>query len=132
MLVSKRGEQDIREIQKELKVPVSPAGKVACMEVGTTAHVVLVTPDKIYSASIGDSRGVVCRGGEAVTLSEDHKPDNLYEKNRIIKAGGQVKNGRINGSLNLSRAFGDFNLKSHPKKPYNEQMVTSIPHITEL
>lgn len=47
------------------------------------------------------------------TLSEDHKPTNPYEKNRIKKAGGKVNNGRINNGLNISRSFGDFALKNN-------------------
>ena len=49
-----------------------------------------------------------------------------------MKAGGKVTNGRINGGLNISRAFGDFELKSNQKKTYSEQMVTSIPEIIEV
>ena len=62
----------------------------------------------IYSANIGDSRGVISEKNIATQICEDHKPDNEYEINRITKAGGKVNNGRINGGLNLSRAFGDF------------------------
>jgi serine/threonine protein phosphatase PrpC len=75
---------------------------------GTTAIVLLMTKDKFYTANIGDSRAVLCRSGKAVPLSFDHKPDNPQEHSRIEKAGGIVDQGRINGALNLSRAFGDF------------------------
>ena len=52
-------------------------------------------------------------------MSEDHKPDNSGEKNRIEKAGGFVSDGRVNGNniiickgnLNLSRAMGDLEYK---------------------
>ena len=45
-------------------------------------------------------------------MSEDHKPDNENEKARITKAGGEVWEGRVNGTLNLSRAIGDLEYKS--------------------
>ena len=51
-----------------------------------------------------------------IPLTHDHKPTNTSEKNRILKAGGKVMNGRINNGLNVSRAFGDFKLKSDSKK----------------
>ncbi|CAL5393099.1 unnamed protein product [Camellia sinensis] len=42
----------------------------------------------------------------AYNLSRDHKPDLEAEKDRILKAGGFVQYGRVNGSLNLARAIG--------------------------
>ncbi|CAL5393121.1 unnamed protein product [Camellia sinensis] len=42
----------------------------------------------------------------AYNLSRDHKPDLEAEKDRILKAGGFVQYGRVNGSLNLARPFG--------------------------
>ena len=65
-------------------------------------------------------------------LSEDHKPDNLDEKKRILAAGGFVEENRVNGSLNLSRSLGDFEYKLNEKKSYKEQMVTSLPEITKV
>ena len=62
-----------------------------------------------------------------LALTHDHKPTNTSEKNRILKAGGKVTNGRINNGLNVSRAFGDFKLKSDSKKSASEQLLISIP-----
>lgn len=39
-------------------------------------------------------------------MSRDHKPDLTIEKDRILKAGGFIHAGRVNGSLNLARAIG--------------------------
>jgi len=44
-------------------------------------------------------------------MSFDHKPENKEERERIEKAGGFVSDNRVNGNLNLSRAFGDFTYK---------------------
>lgn len=41
-------------------------------------------------------------------MSKDHKPDLDAEKERIIKAGGYIQFGRVNGTLNLARAIGTF------------------------
>lgn len=62
-------------------------------------------------------------------LSFDHKPENAEELNRITKAGGTVKEGRVNGNLNLSRAFGDFMYKLNEKIAFEEQIIISKPDI---
>lgn len=49
-----------------------------------------MTKDKYYVANIGDSRAVLCRNGQAIPLSTDHKPELQSEHNRIQKAGGFV------------------------------------------
>jgi len=46
---------------------------------------------------------------QAHNLSKDHKPDLEAEKDRILKAGGFIQVGRVNGSLNLARAIGSRN-----------------------
>ena len=71
----------------------------------------LITGSEIYCANAGDSRTVMCERGQAVELSFDHKPDLPEERNRIMKAGGEVVEGRVNGMLALSRAIGDFDYK---------------------
>nr|UXG06313.1 ABA-hypersensitive germination 1 [Magnolia sieboldii] len=82
--------------------------------VGSTAVVAVVGPDRIVVANCGDSRAVLCRGGRAIPLSYDHKPDRLDELARIEAAGGRViySNGaRVLGILAMSRALGDGYLK---------------------
>jgi protein phosphatase 2C family protein 2/3 len=41
-------------------------------------------------------------------LSHDHKPEDPIEKARIEADGGEVRHGRINSKINLSRCLGDF------------------------
>jgi hypothetical protein len=79
---------------------------------GCTAVVAVVHGTKLYVANAGDSRCVLCRGKETVSLTQDHKPTNPDEERRIKAAGGFVSDGRINGGLNLSRAIGDMNYKT--------------------
>lgn len=81
---------------------------------GTTACVVLVTNDKIYCSNSGDSRAVLCRKGEAIELSQDHKPQNDNETKRIEASGHFVEDDRVDGNLALSRAIGDFQYKDKP------------------
>jgi len=53
-------------------------------------------------------------------MSYDHKPDLETEKQRVIKAGGFISEGRINGNLNLSRAIGDMEYKKNPDLKVDE------------
>jgi serine/threonine protein phosphatase PrpC len=62
-------------------------------------------------ANAGDSRSVLCRGGVAVPLSYDHKPENEEERRRIEHAGSTITEGRVDGNLNLSRSLGDMKYK---------------------
>jgi len=78
---------------------------------GSTAIVVLLTPTHIITANVGDSRAILRRNGKTLPLSFDHKPNDLPERRRIVKAGGFVKNKRVDGDLAVSRAFGDFSYK---------------------
>ncbi|PWZ00392.1 PP2C-domain-containing protein [Testicularia cyperi] len=83
----------------------------------------------IYVANAGDSRCVMSSDGEAIALSEDHKPHLEGEYDRISKAGGYVSFGRVNGNLALSRAIGDFEFKRNDHLPAEEQIVTADPEI---
>ena len=47
-------------------------------------------PPRLYTANLGDSRAILCRAGEAVQLTKDHKPNDRDEKKRIEGCGGKV------------------------------------------
>jgi serine/threonine protein phosphatase PrpC len=84
----------------------------------------------VVVANVGDSRAMVIRADGTLTLlSEDHKPDNPEEKDRIQKAGGHVMDNRVDGQLAMSRAMGDFPYKSNPELAAHEQKVISVPDI---
>ncbi|KAH6559133.1 hypothetical protein KP509_1Z026000 [Ceratopteris richardii] len=79
--------------------------------VGSTAVVAVIGPSQIIVASCGDSRAVLSRGGQAIAMSTDHKPNREDELERIEAAGGKVFcwNGyRVFGVLAMSRAIGRF------------------------
>ena len=97
---------------------------------GTTAIVVMVSPDEIIWANCGDSRGLLCRSDMVEFATTDHKPYNTEEKNRIERAGGTVMMQRVNGSLAVSRALGDFDYKRATELPAIEQLVSPEPEIT--
>lgn len=85
------------------------------MSTGCTSCVAIIADGKIICANSGDSRCVLARGTKAVEMSEDHKPDNDGEKKRIEAAGGFVEDGRVRGTLSLSRALGDMEYKLNRK-----------------
>ena len=82
------------------------------VQAGCTSVVALLVNNELLVANAGDSRAVLCRGGTAIALSEDHKPLQDRELDRIRRAGGFVtEQGRVNGNLNLSRSIGDLKYK---------------------
>lgn len=62
-------------------------------------------------ANAGDCRAVLCRKGEAIDLSQDHRPIYPSERRRVEELGGYVDDGYLNGVLSVSRALGDWDMK---------------------
>jgi len=69
------------------------------------------------------------KNGVVVELSYDHKPDDPLELKRIQNAGGFVEDSRVNGSLALSRALGDFEYKGNPAINKRDQVVSPFPDV---
>mmetsp|Transcript_2163 Transcript_2163/g.2127 ORF Transcript_2163/g.2127 Transcript_2163/m.2127 type:complete len:426 (+) Transcript_2163:18-1295(+) len=131
-------EQDGRERKESLASSYSSAATMMCrlpdhrITAGCTACVALKHGNELYVANAGDSRAVLCRGdGTAYALSNDHKPNDKTELDRIIAAGGFVNHvGRVNGNLNLSRAIGDLKYKQSKHITPPEQIITADPDVT--
>ncbi|XP_068601409.1 protein phosphatase, Mg2+/Mn2+ dependent, 1Na (putative) [Brachionichthys hirsutus] len=99
---------------------------------GSTAAAVLISPRYIYFINCGDSRTLLGRNNQVVFYTEDHKPFNPREKERIQNAGGSVTLQRVNGSLAVSRALGDFDFKEVDWRPQTEQLVSPEPEVYEM
>lgn len=122
---------------------------------GTTAIVVILTPQYVICANLGDCRAILLRGMNdgidttTISLSTDHKPNDELEELRIRNAGGVVLGGLIEGRLAVSRGLGDFDFKHTPSVLHaaskhngdfqidayvepDDQMVSSVPEITLL
>nr|CDJ85624.1 Protein phosphatase 2C domain containing protein [Haemonchus contortus] len=95
---------------------------------GTTVTCVLLLNDSLYVANLGDSKAIVCRskdgGFSHIELTVNHNPTMYEERVRIQKAGGTVKDGRVNGIIEVSRSIGDGQFKTYG--------VTCIPDMKKL
>lgn len=96
---------------------------------GTTAVVAFISSEHVYIANCGDSRAILCRNEQPVFCTQDHKPILPGEKQRIQNAGGSVMIQRVNGSLAVSRALGDYDYKSSKELGQCEQLVSPEPEI---
>lgn len=100
-------QQECATLQEELRI--------ARVQSGSTAVMIFFHPSSpyIHACWVGDSRAIVGdEKGECLHATQDHKPTNDTEKQRIMETGGFIENDegvvRVNGYLSLSRAFGDF------------------------
>lgn len=86
---------------------------------GSTAVVAIKAGEHLWIANCGDSRAVMNFGNTAVGITVDHKPTRKDEYLRILACGGKVIKAhpddveRVDGTLALSRAIGDFELYPH-------------------
>ncbi|XP_028081614.1 probable protein phosphatase 2C 60 isoform X3 [Camellia sinensis] len=99
---------------------------------GSTACVAIIRNNQLLVANAGDSRCVISRKGQAYNLTRDHKPNLEAENERILKAGGSVQFGRVNGNLNLARAIGDMELKQNKSLPAENQILTANPDVNTV
>ena len=107
---------------KELDIEIK---KLDLVSMGSTAciiHIIKETPSKlvVHCANCGDTRASLISPMKFKRLSYDHRADDEEEKRRVQNSGGTIINNRVMGALMLSRAFGDFELKSFGVKcePY--------------
>ncbi|GLJ11956.1 hypothetical protein SUGI_0180940 [Cryptomeria japonica] len=94
---------------------------------GCTAAVSLIVENRLFVANAGDCRTILCKNGHAVALSKDHVASCVDERDRVIKAGCQVRwqidTWRVgSAALQVTRSIGDDDLKP---------AVTAEPEITE-
>jgi len=96
---------------------------------GTTAVCAILSPEYVFFGNLGDSRGLLGRIQQEIFFTMDHKPYLEHERERIVKAGGTVMIQRVNGSLAVSRALGDFEYKSVPGLAPTDQLVSPEPDV---
>ena len=83
---------------------------------GATCNVIYICIENdkkvVYSANVGDSRSVLIRENIALRLSFDHKASDPKEQKRVSKEGAIIMNGRLFGTLMVTRSLADFELKN--------------------
>nr|GMC84247.1 protein kinase and PP2C-like domain-containing protein [Ipomoea batatas] len=94
---------------------------------GCTAIAALIVKNKLIVANAGDCKTILCRAGHPYALSRDHVASCLEERERVTRAGIQVKwqvdTWRVgNAALQVTRSIGDDDLKP---------AVTAEPEISE-
>jgi serine/threonine protein phosphatase PrpC len=95
-----------KEVNRELRFTAPDT-------VGTTATVVVTKSNKVICANVGDSSAYLYNSLTSTTksLTETHLASNESEKTRILKSGGKVEKGRVNGVLVVTRSLGDHMLQ---------------------
>ena len=103
------------ELEKEMKTSAERGS-------GSTLLMMAYQPltRQIVLINVGDSRAVLSLSLEGKTRklieTKDHKPADKDEFMRITAAGSFVSKDRVGGILALSRAMGDFSLKTSIKQ----------------
>lgn len=96
---------------------------------GTTFAGILFYRNKIYTINIGDSIILFNKNNKIVFENILHTPENKIELKRINK-NAFVLNKRINGKINITRSFGDFNYKRNDNILTNP--IIAKPDISRL
>ncbi|GIQ85063.1 protein phosphatase 2C family [Kipferlia bialata] len=117
---------------------------------GCTACSALLHKGTLYCANAGDTRCVLCYGGRAIELSDDHKPKRESERMRIEAAGGVVHPTLVKlpsndmplfpfgpdrvwpGGLSVSRGFGDIGTKDRDQLDIyrvGADLVSAVPEV---
>lgn len=97
-------------------------------DVGSTATIVYIEKQNgkrtLFCANVGDSRCVLVNRKGIMRMSHEDRVDDPQEKGRILRQGGKIANGRLNGILMLTRCFGDWGIK--------DKGLIVEPHITKI
>jgi serine/threonine protein phosphatase PrpC len=148
----KTTDADLRSAFLAMDAEIKKLGSLAD-RAGSTAVAVVIAPPKLVCAYVGDSRAILGRRAaksglwEPIPLSGVHKPDMPGEAERILAAGGTLTRtkfgpARVNG-LAMSRAFGDFDVKSagviavpdvevHDLRPGDEVVVVASDGVWDV
>jgi len=80
---------------------------------GSTATIILIDNNIIYCGNVGDSSSFYITKDKIIKMTKVHNTKNEKEIERIKKCNGLVFNGKVYGSLSLTRCIGDFDFKDN-------------------
>ena len=89
---------------------------------GTLVHIKWESENDlvVYSANVGDSRACLISPDHIIRLSYDHRTTDEKEKKRILESGLEIIDDRINGTLMLTRIFGNYEYKNYDENKKEE------------
>ena len=139
-LLKKKNYLFIKESIKKSEEALFDSDEIDSTFSGTTCILIFIIGTKIISVNIGDSRAIMLNEKKKIIeLSIDQKPENLEEKERIEKNGGEIRKiienneeigpmrvwakGKKYPGIAMSRSIGD--------SVANEIGVWSLPDIKE-
>ena len=93
---------------------------------GTLVHIKWESENDlvVYSANVGDSRACLISPDHIIRLSYDHRTTDEKEKKRILESGLEIIDDRINGTLMLTRIFGNYEYKNYDENEEEENTNT--------
>lgn len=93
---------------------------------GSTFITVIITLENIICLNIGDSTIILNKNNKLFYKNNYHTPKEKKERVRILKTSSITETNRIDGIINISRSFGDFQFKKYKTI---ENPITSVPDI---
>ena len=89
---------------------------------GTLVHIKWESENDlvVYSANVGDSRVSLISPEHIIRLSYDHRTTDPKERKRILESGLEIIDNRINGTLMLTRIFGNYEYKNNQENEEEE------------
>ncbi|KAJ3685145.1 hypothetical protein LUZ61_014309 [Rhynchospora tenuis] len=113
-------------------IPKKPNNWMGPLFEGSTACVAALRKNELIVGNVGDSRCVLSRNKQAIDLSLDHKPELAAERDRILQAGGNFDDGKVDGRLRYSRGIGFMYYKQDEHLPAEQQIITCVPDINKI
>ncbi|KAG8005931.1 Protein phosphatase 1K [Nibea albiflora] len=126
------------DADKALHTHLSYFNNASFLTAGTTATVAMLRDGvELVVGSVGDSRAMLCRKGQANKLTKDHTPDRKDERQRIQRFGGfvtwnSVGQANVNGRLAMTRSIGDFHLKTSGVIAEPDTRRVTVQHANDL
>ena len=99
------------ENNKNIKDDVGATGTIIffCRDINVPS----ITKRILICANVGDSKAYLIKKNEIIQMTKDHTCKDKTEVERIRKQGGVVFQGRVFGTLILTRSFGDKEMKKY-------------------